>query len=146
MPFVIVGMQGWRMEGFDQRVARLIEAGQIRRLGYVTDAMLPVLYSGARTFVYPSLYEGFGLPPLEAMSCGTPVIVSTRSTLPEVVGDAGLQVEALDVDALADAMRRVIEDDGLRSVLSRKGIERAAGFSWQKCAQQMAGIYRKVAA
>jgi alpha-1,3-rhamnosyl/mannosyltransferase len=144
-PLVIVGMKGWRMEDFDRQVGAMIEAGQIRRLGYVPDEKLPVLYSGARVFVYPSLYEGFGLPPLEAMACGSPVIVSNRSSLPEVVGDAGLQVEALDVDALADAMRRVIENDDLRAMLGRKGIERAASFSWQKCAQETAVIYRKVA-
>ena len=97
IPLVIAGMKGWRTDGLDKEVAALIDKGQIRRLGYVPDEALPALYSGARAFVYPSLYEGFGLPPLEAMACGAPVIVSNRSSLPEVVEDAGLQVDALDV-------------------------------------------------
>lgn len=143
-PFVIAGMKGWRMEDFDRQTAALIQGGQIRRLGYVSDEMLPVLYSGARVFVYPSLYEGFGLPPLEAMACGAPVIVSNRSSLPEVVGDAGVQVEALDVDALAEAMRSVIENDELCRDLGLRGIARAADFSWRRCAEQTAEIYRQV--
>ena len=145
LPFVIVGMKGWRTEDFDRKVGEMIDAGQIRRLGYVSDEMLPVLYSGARVFVYPSLYEGFGLPPLEAMACGAPVIVSDRSSLPEVVGDAGLQVDALDVDALTAAMLAIIEDDSLCASLRRKGIARAASFSWRRCAEQTAEVYRRVA-
>jgi alpha-1,3-rhamnosyl/mannosyltransferase len=144
MPFVIAGMKGWRTDGLDKEVAALIEKGQIRRLGYVPDEALPALYSGARAFVYPSLYEGFGLPPLEAMACGTPVIVSNRSSLPEVVGDAGLKVEALDVDGLAGAMNQVIEDDVLRASLRQRGMERAKGFSWRRCAEETLAVYRKV--
>jgi glycosyltransferase involved in cell wall biosynthesis len=144
VPFVIAGMKGWRMEEFDRHTAALIESGQIRRLGYVPDEMLPVLYSGARLFVYPSLYEGFGLPPLEAMACGAAVIVSNRSSLPEVVGDAGLQVAAMDADALASAMLAVIEDDELRLSLGRSGIARAAQFSWRRCAEQTVDVYRRV--
>jgi alpha-1,3-rhamnosyl/mannosyltransferase len=132
------------MGNFDRHTAALIESGQIRRLGYVSDEMLPVLYSGARLFVYPSLYEGFGLPPLEAMACGAAVIVSDRSSLPEVVGDAGLQVAAMDTDALASAMHAVIEDDALRLSLGRRGIARAAQFSWRRCAEQTVDVYRRV--
>jgi alpha-1,3-rhamnosyl/mannosyltransferase len=134
------------MDDFDHWIARLIAEGQIKRFGYVADEMLPVLYSGATLLVYPSLYEGFGLPPLEAMACGTPVIVSDRSSLPEVVGDAGLKVDALDEEALTEAMLRVIEEDELRAQLSRSGLERAATFSWQKCAQETAAVYRRVTA
>ena len=146
IPFVIVGMKGWRMDDFDRQTASMIESGQIRRLGYLPDEMLPVLYSGARVFVYPSLYEGFGLPPLEAMACGAPVIVSNRSSLPEVVGDAGLQVDALDAEALAAAMRLVIEDSQLAADMGRRGIARAAGFSWRRCAEQTVQVYRQVLA
>lgn len=141
-PLVIVGMKGWCMEDFDRQVGTMVEAGQIRRLGYVPDEKLSALYSGARVFVYPSIYEGFGLPPLEAMACGAPVIVSNRSSLPEVVGDAGIQIDALDTDALTEAIRRVIENDELCATLGRKGLERAAGFSWKKCAEEMAAVYR----
>jgi len=144
IPLVIAGMKGWRTDGLDKAVAALIEKGQIRRLGYVPDEALPALYSGARAFVYPSLYEGFGLPPLEAMACGAPVIVSNRSSLPEVVGDAGLQVDALDVDGLAEAMNRLVEDGGLRASLGQRGIERARDFSWRRCAEETLAVYRKV--
>ena len=146
IPFVVAGMQGWRTEGLDREVAALIDKGQIRRLGFVSDDVLPALYSGARFFVYPSLYEGFGLPPLEAMACGAPVIVSDRSSLPEVVGDVGLKVDALDVDGLAKAMNLLIEDDGLCAELGRRGIERARGFSWRHCAEQTLEVYRQVVA
>ena len=144
IPFVIAGMKGWRTDGLDREVAALIDKGQIRRLGYVPDEALPALYSGARVFVYPSLYEGFGLPPLEAMACGAPVIVSNRSSLPEVVGDAGLQVDALDVDGLAEAMNRLIGDDVLRASLRQRGMERAKGFSWRRCAEETLAVYRRV--
>ena len=144
MPLVIAGMKGWRTDGLDREVAALIDKGQIRRLGYVPDEALPALYSGARVFVYPSLYEGFGLPPLEAMACGAPVIVSNRSSLPEVVGDAGLQVDALDVDGLAEAMSQVIEDDALHTALQQRGIERAKDFSWRRCAEETLAVYRRV--
>jgi alpha-1,3-rhamnosyl/mannosyltransferase len=144
MPLVIAGMKGWRTDGLDREVAALIDKGQIRRLGYVPDEALPALYSGARVFVYPSLYEGFGLPPLEAMACGAPVIVSNRSSLPEVVGDAGLQVDALDVDGLAEAMSKVIEDDALHTALQQRGIERAKDFSWRRCAEETLAVYRRV--
>jgi alpha-1,3-rhamnosyl/mannosyltransferase len=146
IPFVIAGMKGWHTDGLDREVAALIDKGQIRRLGYVPDAALPGLYSGARVFVYPSLYEGFGLPPLEAMACGAPVIVSNRSSLPEVVGDAGLQVDALDVDGLAEAMSRVVEDDALRISLGQRGMDRAKYFSWRRCADETLEVYRKVVA
>lgn len=145
IPFVVAGMQGWRTESLDREVAALIDKGQIRRLGFVPDEVLPALYSGARTFVYPSIYEGFGLPPLEAMACGAPVIVSNCSSLPEVVGNAGLQVDALDVGQLAQAMLSLIEDDTLRENLGQRGIERARCFSWQKCAEQTLAVYRQIA-
>lgn len=145
IPFVIAGMNGWRTEGLDKEISVLIKSGQIRRLGYVPDDLLPTLYSGAKVFVYPSLYEGFGLPPLEAMACGTPVIVSNRSSLPEVVGDVGLKVDALDIDGLAAAMLSVIENNELCASLSRRGIERASMFSWRRCAEETLGVYRGIA-
>ena len=144
IPFVVAGMQGWRTQGLDREVAALIDKGQIRRLGFVADEVLPALYSGARVFVYPSLYEGFGLPALEAMACGTPAVVSNRSSLPEVVGDAGLQVDALDVAGLAQAMCQILENDELHALLRQRGIERARGFSWQRCAEQTLAVYRQV--
>jgi len=106
-------------------------------IGYSADQDLPALYSGARAFVLPSLYEGFGLPPLEAMACGTPVIVSDTTSLPEVVGDAGMYCNPYDIDDMAQAMRRMIEDRDLRASLREKGLQRAKSFSWDHTAQEV---------
>ena len=111
-------------------------------LGPVPEADLPVLYAGAAVFVFPSLYEGFGLPPLEAMACGTPVVTSNTSNLPEVVGDAGIMVAPRDVRALAEAMERVLMDEHLRAKLRTKGVERAKQFTWERAAQETFGVYR----
>jgi glycosyltransferase involved in cell wall biosynthesis len=113
--------------------------------GYVEDADLAALYSGALAFVFPSLYEGFGLPPLEAMACGTPVVTSDVTALPEVVGEAGITVPPTDADALCGALVRVAGDEGLRRELGRRGLERAAGFSWENCAEQTVRAYRAAA-
>jgi glycosyltransferase involved in cell wall biosynthesis len=110
--------------------------------GYVAEDDLAPLYSGALAFVYPSLYEGFGLPPLEAMQCGTPVITSNTSSLPEVVGDAGIMVDPLDQDALCDALSRVHGSAALRRELSRRSLARARQFSWERCIDQTLAAYR----
>lgn len=113
--------------------------------GYVGDEDLAALYSGAVAFVFPSLYEGFGLPPLEAMACGTPVITSNTSSLPEVVGEAGLMVDPLDEEALCQAMLDVLTDESLRRALICRGLERAKKFSWEKCAEETARVYHAAA-
>jgi glycosyltransferase involved in cell wall biosynthesis len=113
--------------------------------GYVPEADLPALYSGAVCFVYPSYFEGFGLPPLEAMRCGTPVITGDRTSLPEVVGAAGLLVDPFDIDALAAAIEKVINDSDLRAQLSVKGLERAKLFDWRETARKTLTIYQKAA-
>lgn len=107
---------------------------KILPIGYVDDGDLAALYSGASLFLYPSLYEGFGLPPLEAMQCGAPVVTSNTSSLPEVVGDAAITVDPTSVEELASAVERVLTDEGLRNSLSEKGLARAAGFSWDRTA------------
>jgi glycosyltransferase involved in cell wall biosynthesis len=112
--------------------------------GYVPEADLPALYNGADLFVFPSLYEGFGLPPLEAMACGTPVVTSNASSLPEVVGDAAITVDPYDVDALTSAMRRVLADPCLRDELRQKGLARASEFTWERTARQTLAVYRQV--
>ena len=109
--------------------------------GYVPDEDLPALYSLAEAFVYPSLYEGFGLPPLEAMACGTPVVCSEASSLPEVVGDAGLLVRPADVEGLAEALGQVLVDAKLREELSWRGRRRASQFSWERTARATRQIY-----
>lgn len=113
-----------------------------RFAGYVPDAELPTLYAAARVFAYPSLYEGFGIPPLEAMACGTPVVASTAGALPEVLGDAALLVDPLDEDALADALQAAAED---RGSLRRRGLERAAHYTWQRAAAETWAVYEAAA-
>jgi alpha-1,3-rhamnosyl/mannosyltransferase len=141
---VLVGLRGWRNEELDSLIAPLLAAGEIRVLGFVSEHDLPILYCGAIGFIYPSLYEGFGLPPLEAMACGTPVITSNRASLPEVVGHAGIQVEALDTIGLRDAMQCLIEDSQERARLSAMGLEQSTRFSWAKTAEETAAVYRRV--
>ncbi|HUM44909.1 MAG TPA: glycosyltransferase family 1 protein [Fervidobacterium sp.] len=103
--------------------------------GHVPDEHLPALYSGAIALVYVSLYEGFGLPPLEAMACGTPVLTSNVASIPEVVGDAALTVDPYDIDAIAEGIKRLVEDDNLRRELSQKGLARAKLFHWDRTAE-----------
>jgi glycosyltransferase involved in cell wall biosynthesis len=105
-----------------------------------------MVYAGARLFVYPSIYEGFGLPPLEAMACGVPVIVSRRASLPEVVGEAGILVEAMDSQSIANHMREVLEDPILHAKLSVAGRVRSERFSWRQCALETARVYQQVLA
>jgi O-antigen biosynthesis alpha-1,3-mannosyltransferase len=140
-PLVLAGADGWRSDEVALRIQSLRRAGRLTYLGYVPDEARPALINGARGFVYPSLYEGFGLPVLEAMACGVPVLASNVSSLPEVVGDAGLMVEPGDVDAIAQGMVRLWEDETLRRELSARGLRRAAGFSWEKTARQTLKAY-----
>jgi len=141
---VLVGRAGWL---FDDTFAAARASGYASELvftGYVPDDDLVALYNAANLFVYPSLFEGFGIPPLEAMSCGTPVITSNTSSLPEVVGDAGLMVDPLDSEALARAMAEALDNTDLRARLAARGLERAALFSWEHTARAIAGVYRTV--
>lgn len=141
---VIGGKRQWQTRAIDAAFERLQLADQVHFTGYVADADLPTLYSAATAFVFPSLYEGFGLPPLEAMACGTPVITANVSSLPEVVGDAALLVDPYDVQSLADAIERVIQDDALRRMLRQRGLERAAQFSWAQVARKTVQVYEQV--
>ncbi len=118
----------------------------VRFLGFLSDETLAVVYRLAKVFVFPSLYEGFGLPPLEAMASGTPVVTSNVSSLPEVTGDAALLVDPTDTDAIADAIRRVVTDPALHADLRRRGLARARQFSWERSVRQIRDIYLDVAA
>jgi len=138
---VIAGGKGWLYEEIFATVEQLGLEEKIVFPGFVADEHLPALYNLADLFVFPSLYEGFGLPPLEALACGTPVITSNASSLPEVVGQAGLMVEATDVEALAEAMKRVLEDDALREGMVIKGLEQAKKFTWEKAAAKLLNLY-----
>ncbi|MGB9631692.1 MAG: glycosyltransferase family 4 protein [Chloroflexaceae bacterium] len=138
---VLVGSAGPLAAPILTAATRLGLDDSIHFTGFVADEDLAALYSGATAFVYPSLYEGFGLPPLEAMSCGCPVITSNCSSLPEVVGTAGLQVDPYDVPALTAAMERLITDPALADDLRHRGLERSRGFTWQRCIEQTAVAY-----
>ncbi len=142
---VIVGEKGWLYEGIFRRVKELCLEREVIFLGFVADENLPALYNLAEVFVFPSLYEGFGLPPLEAMACGTPVITSQGSSLPEVVGEAGLMVSSEDTEALTQAMRKVLDDPAQREDLAKKGVRRAREFAWQSSARKLLTIYQDLA-
>jgi glycosyltransferase involved in cell wall biosynthesis len=131
----IGGRRGWLSEAIERRAAALGVGGRVRFLGYLPDADLPTLLSGAVAFLFPSLYEGFGMPVLEAMACGAPVLTSTTSALPEVAGDAALLVDPRDTGAIAAAIGRLASDEGLRTELRTRGLVRAAQFTWERCAR-----------
>lgn len=139
---VIVGRKGWLYESVFETLERVRLGDAVRILEQTTDSDLAALYSIATALVTPSLYEGFGIPPVEAMAFGLPVIVSDGGALPEVVGDAGMVVPATDVDALAEAMRRVASDEALRDAMSRRSLERARRFDWGMTARQTLAVYR----
>jgi glycosyltransferase involved in cell wall biosynthesis len=141
---VIVGKQGWLFDSIIADAARLGVRTRVIFPGYVDDTDLPALYRTAELFVFPSLYEGFGLPPLEAMACGTPVVTSNVSSLPEVVGDAGLTVDPTDIHALANEMSRALQDTQLRQQMIQRSLARAAEFTWIRAARQLTHIYHQV--
>jgi len=141
---VLVGKRAWL---YDETLRALEQTGiteSVILTGYVPESDLPALYSGALCFVYPSYFEGFGLPPLEAMKCGAPVIVGDKTSLPEVVGDAALMVDPYDVSSIAAAIERLINDSVLRQELSVKGQKRAETFDWRETARQTLEIYEQV--
>ncbi len=140
---VLAGKCAWLYDETLRAIKDLELKDSVIVTGYVPEKDLPTLYSGALCFVYPSYFEGFGLPPLEAMQCGAPVIVGNLTSLPEVVGDAGLLVDPFDVDALAAAIESVISNSDLRAELSFKGLARAKLFEWQETARQTLAIYQK---
>jgi len=140
----IVGGRGWLTEEIDATITRLGLADQVRLLGFAPDDDLPALYTGASLLAFPSLYEGFGLPALEAMACGTPVVASTAPSLPEVCGDAALLVDPADVDGLADALERVLTDQEMAAQMVARGQQRAAQFRWEDAAKDLLAVYRQV--
>lgn len=141
---VIGGKRQWQTGEIDRTFQRLNLADAVQWTGYVRDEDLPALYSCAAAFVFPSLYEGFGLPPLEAMACGTPVVTSNVSSLPEVVGDAALTVDPYDVAALAAAIERALTDEPLRAELRARGLARAAQFTWERAARETMNVYQQL--
>jgi glycosyltransferase involved in cell wall biosynthesis len=138
---VLVGRPGWLNQDLYRAWENSAWKQNIRWLGYVPEADLPALYSGAIAMAYPSLYEGFGLPPLEAMACGTPVLTSNSSSLPEVTGDAAILVNPIEVEEIAGALMRIAHDSSLQEELRQKGLKRAKLFSWEETARRTLGVY-----
>ena len=127
-----------------KQVERLQISADVIFVDYVAEDDLPYYYSAASMLAYPSLYEGFGLPPLEAMACGCPIVTSNVSSLPEVVGDAALMIDPYNVDTLAKAMAEILTNDGLRRGMIERGLAQAEKFSWEKTAAETLEIYEKV--
>lgn len=142
---VLAGKFAWLYAETLRTIKELRLGNSVVLTGYVPQADLASLYSGALCFVYPSYFEGFGLPPLEAMKCGAPVIVGNKTSLPEIVGDAGLLVDPFDVDDIAAAIRRMVTEPDLRAQLRGKGLERSRLFDWRETARQTLDVYKKAA-
>jgi glycosyltransferase involved in cell wall biosynthesis len=142
---VVAGPPGWGADAFTTAVHGARAASRIHRLGYVSSEERADLLAGATVFAYPSVYEGFGFPPLEAMAAGVPVIAGAAGALPEVLGDAALLLDPHDADALSDAVARVLDDPQLREQLVTRGRERAAGYRWDIAVDQMLNLYRSLA-
>ena len=145
-PLVLCGATGWRESVLEQSLNALVREGSVRRLGYIPEADLPGLYAGAAAFAFPSFYEGFGLPPLEAMASGTPVLASATGSILEVVGNAGLLVDPHDDVALAEGLERILTDHPLREACIGAGLERARRFTWTSCVDRTLSLYRELQA
>ena len=139
LQLVIGGGRGWLYEDIFAEAEK--HGDRVHVLGFVDDTDLPALYRGAALFAFPSLYEGFGIPPLEAMACGVPAVCSNASSLPEVAGDAALMVDPLDTDGLAEAMSRALEDADLRRKMTDRGLAQAARFTWEAAARQLLDVF-----
>jgi glycosyltransferase involved in cell wall biosynthesis len=139
---VLVGTKGWDYDSIFSEVTKNPTLKErVIVTGYIADEDLAALYSGAMTFVYPSFYEGFGLPPLEAMQCGVPVITSNTSSLPEVVGDAGIMLDPKDTDGLCQSLLKLYYDSSLRKSMSERSLKQAKNFSWERCTQETIKAY-----
>lgn len=143
-PLVLVGGRGWLSEPIHQKIERLKSEGWLKYLGYVPQADIPSLYAGARSFAYPSFYEGFGLPVLEAMASGVPVVASNRTSLPEVTQGQALHVEPEDVDALRQALAKCLQDNQWRALIIEKGLEVAGRYSWDRCVHETVAVYQQI--
>lgn len=142
-PLMLVGSSGWLSEAVQAKIHRGTAQGWVRYLGYVSESDLPALYAGAAVFVYPSTYEGFGLPPIEAMACGVPVVVSGQSCLPEVTQGAALIVEPDDVPAFATVLEQSLTDVAWRSHAVAAGLKVAASYTWQRCVDETVKVYQR---
>ncbi|MBW2709631.1 MAG: glycosyltransferase family 4 protein, partial [Deltaproteobacteria bacterium] len=139
-----VGPSGWLNAEIHNKINQLESKGQFRALGYLPENELVSIYAGAYAFAFPSIYEGFGLPPLEAMASGVPVLASNISSIPEVVGDCGVLTSPFDVGKMSLDLERILTDNPLRTLLKRKGPKRAEKFSWGNCVNKTLEVYKQV--
>jgi glycosyltransferase involved in cell wall biosynthesis len=143
-PLIVVGRFGWMVEDVFRQIETLQLQDRVHFTGYIPDQDLPLVYNLAQSLLYPSRYEGFGFPPLEAMACGTPVITTAVSAMQDQVGEAGLLVPPQDEQALFEAMRRLSQDRALRQALSARGQRQAGNFTWKQTALKTLQIYQQV--
>jgi len=143
-PLVLAGGAGWQSQHTHERISQAVAQGWAHYLSFVPQLRLPLLYAGARVFAFPSHYEGFGLPVLEAMASGVPVVTSNTSSLPEVIGSAGLTVAAQDVDALSQALSCLLQDDVARAHFRTLALARASTFTWQRCVDATVAVYEQI--
>jgi alpha-1,3-rhamnosyl/mannosyltransferase len=143
---LISGHMGWGVESVRRTVKELSLEERVKFTGFVPEEELPALYAGAELFVYPSLYEGFGLPPVEALACGVPVASSTGGSLPEVLGDAAAYFDPSDTDEMRHVIVSLLHDNQKRARLSARGLERAKSFTWRNCALGVVDVYKKLIA
>jgi alpha-1,3-rhamnosyl/mannosyltransferase len=144
-PLVLGGARGWHSEEIHSRIEHMQAKGVVRYLGYVPESVLPILFAGARAFLFPSFYEGFGLPVIEAMACGVPVMTSNCSSLPEISGGAAHLVTPEDEAQLTEGIRLVLEDEEWRNAIIPLGFEVAKRYSWDSTVQKTVEVYRRVA-
>jgi glycosyltransferase involved in cell wall biosynthesis len=145
-PLVLVGDEGWGTAPLEQELERLTRKGVLKRLGFVADASIPILYSGAALLAVPALYEGFGLPIIEAMASGTPVLTSNRAAMAEVAGECALLVDPYDEQEICEGIGRLLTDEKLSRFLRRQGLNRAGLFDWNRTVELTVDAYRKAMA
>lgn len=144
-PLVLAGMAGWQQHYFRPQLDALRRRGVLFEIGYVPQSDVPTLLAASSVFCFPSLYEGFGLPPLEAAAAGVPVLSSNAASLPEVMGDAAVYVDPHNLESIVHGLKTIFEDEPLRKRLSVEGQKRAQTFTWKRCARQTLDVYRKAA-
>ncbi|MBF0381036.1 MAG: glycosyltransferase family 4 protein [Magnetococcales bacterium] len=143
-PLVHVGPPGWCNDAIEKAITPLLDQGKAKQLGYVSAEHLPFIQAGARGLAFPSWYEGFGLPIVEAMACGVPVLTSNRSSMAEVAGEAAILIEPDDVEAMTAGLKDLLTNDHLHQKLSKAGLKRASNFNWDRCVNETAAVYSKV--
>jgi len=144
IPLVLVGWNGWGDKDWKGKIQKLGLANRIFRTGHLPDEDLKEIYSGAAALVYPSLYEGFGLPIVEAMACGCPVICSNAASMPEVAGNAAILIDPSSSDELAEGLGKILNDTEFRQMLVKRGLDQAASFSWEETARKTFNLFKKV--